>query len=131
MRPFHAEMANACEDLLKSITGRISLHQSTPVTDIHVDSIIKCGYWSLLPQLQSEVLCSLVCVLSSVPALYCQAVQQLISTVVECAKMLSRSTQGLYYINSYIERSKCEVLSSYTTNQFPIYRCELVGCRQC
>ena len=70
-------------------------------------------YWQLLPQLQSEVLCSLVCVLSSVPALYCQAVQQLISTVVECAKMLSRSTQGLY-----IESSNCEVLSSYIHN-FP------------
>ena len=95
MKLFQAELVEACNDLLKSVITRISSHQDPEVSDpVSYPFLHSPIPMSSHPQSQSETLCSLVCVLCSVPQLYCQAVQQLATTVLSCAHMLTQSIQG-------------------------------------
>jgi hypothetical protein len=110
MQLFHAEMVEACDSLLKTVTSRISSHQDT--------------------ESQSEVLCSLVCILSSMPTLYCHAVQHLISAVLACAEMLLRSTQDIGLLDvgavesaSVVFRTLEALFTKYDTSTLPQQLC--------
>ena len=58
MRPFHAEIVEACENLLKSITGRLLQHQNTEVTKQRTCKLL---IWKVLDSSRNSLMLSVLC----------------------------------------------------------------------
>ena len=72
-----------------------------------------------------------MCTLSSVPDLYCQAVQQLIGAVLQCAQMLSSSTKGQPLTLPATPAVLCLWLFGKHPTSTSLYRCMSVECWNC